>query len=184
MPKYIDITGRRFGQLIVLHFAGRQSRPGYQTVWLCRCDCGIEKTILGANLRHGRSNSCGKHKNAHNRTHNESNQNRTPEYASWIAMRDRCRNPNNKAFKWYGGRGIKVCERWDKFENFISDVGRKPSPKHSLDRINTNGPYSPENCKWSTQSEQVINRRKIALETLTDAELLTELHRREIFYMP
>lgn len=84
-------------------------------------------------------------------------QHRTPEYCIWIGMRCRCRNKNDKD---YGGRGIKVCKRWDAFENFLADMGKRPSPLHSIDRIRVNGNYTPSNCKWSTPKEQANNQRR------------------------
>jgi hypothetical protein len=93
------------------------------------------------------------------KTHGESH--KTPEWAAWVGMRMRCCNPKHKDWKNWGGRGITVCERWLKYENFLADVGRKPTSKHQLDRINNNGNYEPGNVKWSTQKEQMLTRRRI-----------------------
>lgn len=82
-----------------------------------------------------------------------------PEYWVWVAMRSRCNSPSCAVYKHYGGRGIKICARWDDFDAFLSDMGRRPSDKHSLDRIDVNGDYCPENCRWATQLQQVTNRR-------------------------
>lgn len=82
-----------------------------------------------------------------------------PEYTVWIQMRQRCSNPNCRVYKHYGGRGIKVCERWNSFKNFIADMGERPNNKYSIDRIDVDGDYCPENCRWATQTQQVQNRR-------------------------
>ena len=91
---------------------------------------------------------------------------RTPEYQSWIGMKQRCFNPNTKNYSDYGGRGIKICDRWLNLENFLADMGSRPTAKHSLDRINNNADYSPENCRWSTRVEQQNNTRYNRLITI------------------
>ena len=98
-----------------------------------------------------------------NKTHGMSG---TPEYQAWIDMKHRCFNPNNKQYLYYGGRGIAVCDLWLNLDNFLADMGTKPSPKHSLDRIDNNGDYSPKNCKWSTRVEQNNNQRTNRLITI------------------
>lgn len=100
------------------------------------------------------------------------------EFKSWVGMRDRCNNKNGKLYKYYGGRGIRVCERWNEYTNFLSDIGRKPSPAHSLDRINNDGDYDPLNCRWATKKEQANNRRSNTFVTIDDRLLtLTEAAR-------
>ena len=96
---------------------------------------------------------------------------KTPEYRAWIHMKDRCFNPNSKDYPNWGGRGITVCDRWLNFENFLADMGSRPTTKHSLDRIDNDGDYSPKNCKWSTKAEQQNNRRYNRLITIDDVTL-------------
>lgn len=152
----IDLTGKRFGRLIVIE---RSDKPGsgHQPKWKCKCDCGNEKTIFGASLRNNDSRSCGCRNGENLKTHGLSNR---PEYKIWKSMIARCENPKCSRFSDYGGRGIKVCKRWrENFQNFIDDVGFRPSEKHSIERVDVNGNYEPLNCKWATDIEQARNKR-------------------------
>ena len=143
-----DLADRHFGQWTVLY---RVIRPGSKkTFWLCRCKCGIERSVRSELLVAGRSRGCSP-------THGLS---KRPEYGAWRVMRQRCRNPNAEGYHRYGGRGIKVCDRWDDFAIFIADMGPRPSPRHSVDRYpNQNGNYEPGNCRWATKTQQQRNTR-------------------------
>lgn len=161
-----DLTDKRFGRLVVIAENGHY---GNEIVWLCRCDCGKIKTIRGGSLRTGKTLSCGcfnkevtiDRSKITNRKHGLcANGVITSEYRTWQHMIGRCTQPSRKDYKNYGGRGISVCERWkDSVQDFLKDMGPKPSAKHSLDRIDVNGNYEPSNCRWATWREQRMNQR-------------------------
>ena len=146
MTQMKNLTGEKFGRLTVLnrmpHYNGRLS-------WLCRCDCGGSKITDSKALRTGAVSSCG----CARKSHGQSN---SPLHKVWTSMRERCSNPASKSFKHYGARGIKVCERWNNFELFLSDMGPRP-PNHSIERDDNDKDYEPSNCYWATQSEQMNN---------------------------
>jgi hypothetical protein len=156
MPAYKDITGQRFGKLMALEVIGRANG---QALWKCVCDCGKISTAYGANLRKGTTTSCGcrRKEPPHNKRHGERRP-ETPEYKCWHSMRERCLNPKHPFFKDYGGRGITICERWNSYENFLDDMGRRP-PDHVFDRTDNDGNYEPSNCRWVTVTESNQNRR-------------------------
>lgn len=148
-----------FGRLTVIARDGRNNRG--KVLWLCLCECGNYTSVIGGNLFHGSTRSCGCLKKEWaqklNKTHGMGT---TPEYRSWAHMKDRCYNKNDQAYKYYGARGITVCPRWkNSFENFITDMGFRPSASYSIDRINNNGDYEQGNCRWATHFVQMANRR-------------------------
>lgn len=157
--KIVDIAGQRFGRLLVLSMAGKNSRN--TVLWTCICDCGNAAVVLGTKLRSGHTISCGcAQRDASRLAQTSHGMRRTPEYNIWRSMKSRCYKKTNAAYHNYGGRGIEVCESWrESFTNFIADMGKRPSDSHSIDRIDNDGHYEPGNCHWSTAVIQGNNKR-------------------------
>lgn len=165
--KKIDLTGRRFGGLVVI---GEAPQIGGDSTSRVRCDCGTIKAVRTKDLRRGSTRSCGCSTNVRHGARVGGS--KTPEYRSYDAMRQRCLNPNRRGYKDYGGRGITICDRWlEGFENFLADMGPKPSPAHSIDRTDNDGPYSPQNCRWQTPKEQNRNTRVVRPVERSDGKI-------------
>jgi len=167
MSKPMDITNRVYGRLTAVKHLGKNTSGLHH--WLCKCECGNETTAVTAELNRGKVQSCGclfrelsakrtakiaaKHGNC-TRT------SRSSEYDAWRSMKQRCLNPNYKQWKDYGGRGIQICQEWaDSFDAFLADVGKKPEPHLTLDRIDNNGNYEAGNVRWADRTTQSRNRR-------------------------
>jgi hypothetical protein len=162
VPPKIDKTGKHYGRLTVTGEAAR-NRHGH-ILWRCVCACGNSLEVEGCRLTSGRTRSCGclrvDSKALTRLTHGESKRGKwSPEYRAWVNMKTRCFNPNNHAYHNYGARGITLDDRWLTFNNFLADMGRKPSPELTLERVDNAGNYAPGNCVWATYTDQCNNTR-------------------------
>lgn len=167
MGQLKDHTGKKYGRWTIIRYVGRKKR---KTVWFAHCECGTEKEVIISDLIAGKSKSCGCIQRTHGMTD-------TFEYNSWKGMRQRCRDKNCDDWQRYGKRGIKVCQGWQSFETFFDDMGYRPTPTHSIDRIDSRGHYScghcqecikngwPANCRWASTKEQSRNTRQNRLIT-------------------
>lgn len=164
MPNFIDISGQTFGRLTAVEPVKLTGRK--EIYWLCQCECGATKHVMSQNLREGKIRSCGclliettrNRLRVHGHTTNKT---MTAEYRAWVAMRERCSYEKHASYHNYGGRGIAVCAEWqDDFKAFYDHIGPKPSPKHSIDRIDNERGYEPGNVRWATRAEQNANQRK------------------------
>lgn len=157
MPKRIDYAGRKFGKLTVDQDVGRDSFGA--VMWLCKCDCGNETIVRGRSLKQNVTRSCGcgiREAASRPRTHGKTH---TPLYQRWRAMIGRCTLESGSQYRNYGGRGIQVCARWADFAAFAEDMGAGFDQNLELDRIDVNGDYSRENCRWASKKQQQRNRR-------------------------
>ena len=156
-----DLAGQRFGRYLVVKDSDRRTKAMKKMVW-CKCDCGTEREVVASNLRSGLTNSCGCWKDEKTSIRRKKHGfSKTTMYHRYRQMIQRCYLPDNPEFKNYGGRGIKVCDRWlESVENYVEDMGFPPFKEAQVDRIDNDAGYSKENCRWATPQENSLNKRK------------------------
>lgn len=170
--RFRDLTGQRFGRLLVLGYLGQICSNG-TSAWDVLCDCGVTRRASGPQMVSGHTQSCGCYARERSRTRHRTHGMRwTPIWRVWYGMIERCcTSPTHDGYSSYAGRGITVCERWRTFENFYADMGDRPFPGAQLDRINNDGNYEPGNVRWATSTQNGRNKRNNRLLTLDGASL-------------
>lgn len=168
--RFIDLTGRMFGRWIVVSYAGKRGKNSH---WNCRCECGNDGVVHAGNLTSGKSACCGcvqyEKLTKRNTKHGLSGH---PLYGVWTQMKARCQWSSHPQFRDWGGRGIKVCDRWNEsFEAFLADVGERPTPRSEIDRINNDGDYEPGNVRWSERQAQMRNMRRNRIVTFNGQQI-------------
>lgn len=163
-----DITGKRFGRWLVI-----KKDISKKLYWICKCDCGTIKSVYGSNLRLGKTKSCGcLLRETSSRIHKTHGKYHNPIYSVWAGMLRRCKNKNDSHYHFYGGRGIKVCNRWEKFINFYEDMSDGYKKGLQIDRIDTNGNYEPGNCRWVTPKQNSQNRNSNVFITMNGKRMV------------
>lgn len=159
MRPALNLSNQQIGNWTVLRCFGETSR--HEKLWRCRCNCGHISVLTAAYIKAGLTRSCRSCRGRLSVTHGHTRHHqKSPTYKTWRAMMNRCHYPSQNNYRHYGGRGIRVCRRWRKFASFLADMGKRPKGK-TLDRRRVNGHYTPSNCRWATQSEQLRNRRHL-----------------------
>lgn len=185
--EFIDLTNNTYGRLTVIN-KGKTNKWG-NIYWNCKCSCGNIKEIQSKHLKSGKTISCGCYRQevtaklndgSRQITHGMSN---TPEYDCWISMKQRCNNPNDNNYYRYGGRGIIVCDRWlNSFEDFYEDMGPRLSEDHSIDRLDNDGNYEPDNCMWADYDQQMQNNSRNVIPSMNEANHIREQYATGEFY--